>query len=80
MKRWRQYRRLLRNARPYRPKLILALAAAIVVAIALPTIPLFVRAIVDKAIPHHHYGFGMLYCCHMGDNNNGIWGAVSCTK
>jgi ATP-binding cassette subfamily B protein len=32
-------------------KLVLALCAAIVVAVALPTIPLFVRAAVDKAIP-----------------------------
>jgi ATP-binding cassette subfamily B protein len=53
--RWQLYRRLLRNARPYRPKLILALAAAIMVAVAIPTIPLFVRAAIDTAIPKHDY-------------------------
>jgi ATP-binding cassette, subfamily B, bacterial len=53
--RWRLYRRLLSNARPYRPKLILALTAAVIVAIALPTMPLFVRAAIDKSIPRHDY-------------------------
>jgi ATP-binding cassette subfamily B protein len=48
--RWRTYRRLLRFARPYRGKLILALVCATIVAVALPTIPLFVRAALDNAI------------------------------
>ena len=55
MKRWRQYRRLLRNARPYRPKLLLALTGAVVVAVIVPSIPLFVRAIIDQGIGHHDY-------------------------
>ena len=50
MSRWRTYRRLLRGARPYRRKLVVALTSAIVVALALPTMPLFVRAAIDKAI------------------------------
>ena len=56
MKRWKQYRRLLRNARPYRKKLVLALIAAIAVAVLLPTIPLFVRAAIDGPIAHRDFG------------------------
>jgi len=55
VKRYKQYRRLLRNARPYRGKLMLALAGAIVVAIIVPANPLFVRAVIDKGITTHHY-------------------------
>jgi ATP-binding cassette subfamily B protein len=55
MSRWRLYRRLLANARPYRGKLVLALGAAIVVAVAIPTLPLFVRAAVDSAIPRRDF-------------------------
>lgn len=55
MSRWQGYRRLLSNARPYRPKLTLALAAAVVVAVAIPTIPLFVRSAIDDAIPNKDF-------------------------
>ena len=56
MKRWKQYRRLLNNARPYRKKLVLALTGAIIVAVVVPVIPLFVRAAIDKAILKHNFG------------------------
>lgn len=55
MTRRRTFARLLRNVRPYRRKLIIALACAIGVAVALPSIPLFVRAAVDNAIAHEDY-------------------------
>ena len=55
MSRWRQYRRLLDNAKPYRGKLYLALAAAIVVAVGIPILPLLVREVIDKALPKHDY-------------------------
>lgn len=55
MKRWHTYRRLLANVRPYRGKLVLALVMAIVVAGALPTLPLFIRSAVDGAIPNSDY-------------------------
>jgi ATP-binding cassette subfamily B protein len=55
VKRWRQYRRLLRDARPYRKKLLLALTGAIIVAVIVPAIPLFVRSVIDKGIALHHY-------------------------
>jgi len=53
MSRWRTYRRLLRGARPYRRKLVAALTCAVVVAVALPTMPLLWRAAIDKAIFRH---------------------------
>jgi len=56
VKRWKQYRRLLNNARPYRKKLVLALTGAIIVAVVVPVIPLFVRAAIDKAILKHNFG------------------------
>jgi ATP-binding cassette subfamily B protein len=55
MGRWQTYRRLMRHARPYKRKLILAFGAAAVVAVAVPTIPLFVRAGIDQAIPERDY-------------------------
>lgn len=55
MTRRRTFARLLGNVRPYRRKLILALACAIGVAVALPSIPLFVRAAVDNAISRRDF-------------------------
>ncbi len=49
------YLRLMRHTRPYRRKLAVAFLAAAGVAVALPTIPLFVRAAIDKAIPAKDY-------------------------
>ncbi|MGH2760846.1 MAG: ABC transporter ATP-binding protein [Actinomycetota bacterium] len=45
----------MRHTRPYRRKLIGAFLAAATVAIAVPTIPLFVRAGIDDAIPDRDY-------------------------
>jgi ATP-binding cassette subfamily B protein len=53
--RWQHYRRLLRDAKPYWKKLVLAFTGAIIVAVIVPVIPLFVRAVIDKGINHHHY-------------------------
>lgn len=55
MSRWRLYRRLMRHTRVYSRKLTVAILAAIGVALALPTIPLFVRAAIDGAIPSRNY-------------------------
>jgi ATP-binding cassette subfamily B protein len=51
MGRWPTFKRLMTYARPYRRNLILAFAAAVGVAIALPIIPLLVRKAIDSAIP-----------------------------
>jgi ATP-binding cassette, subfamily B, bacterial len=50
MSRWRIYRRLLSGVRPYRRKLVGTLICAVTVAVALPVMPLFVRAAIDNAI------------------------------
>lgn len=55
MGRWRTYLRLMGHTRPYRRKLVVALGAAIGVAFALPSIPLFVRGAIDRAIPRSDY-------------------------
>lgn len=55
MSRGRLYLRLMSHTRAYLRKLVLALFAAVGVAIALPTIPLFVRATIDRAIPARDY-------------------------
>lgn len=55
MSRGRLYLRLMRHTRPYMRKLVAALVAAAIVAVAIPTIPLFVRAAIDRAIPTHNF-------------------------
>ncbi len=55
MGRFSMYVRLMRHTRAYRKKLVVAFLAAIGVALALPTIPLFVRAAIDDAIPSKNY-------------------------
>ena len=51
MKRWPTFVRLMRYCRKYMRKLVIAFAAASLVAVAVPTIPLFVRAAIDRGIP-----------------------------
>ncbi len=53
--RWKQYKRLLGDARPYLGKLALALVGAVIVAVIVPIVPLFVRAVIDKGITPRHY-------------------------
>ena len=55
MSRRHLYLRLMRHTRPYARKLVAAFLAAAGVALALPTIPLFVRASIDRAIPAKDY-------------------------
>ncbi|MEX0875009.1 MAG: ABC transporter ATP-binding protein [Actinomycetota bacterium] len=55
MRRWPTFLRLMRHCRPYRRKLILAFFAAAGVAVAVPTIPLFVRDAIDGAIPRSDF-------------------------
>jgi len=55
MGRWRTYLRFMSHTRSYRRKLVVAFLAAMGVALALPTIPLFVRAAIDRAIPQTDY-------------------------
>ncbi len=51
MGRWKTFVRLMRYCRPYRRKLIIAFFAAAGVALAVPSIPLFVRSAIDRAVP-----------------------------
>ncbi len=55
MRRWPTFVRLMRYCRPYRRKLVVAFLAAAGVAVAVPTIPLFVRASIDNAIPRSNF-------------------------
>jgi len=55
VKRWQQYRRLLRDVRPYMGRLTIALVGAIIVAVIVPIVPLFVKAVIDKGVTRHHY-------------------------
>jgi ATP-binding cassette, subfamily B, bacterial len=59
MSRWQTFMRLMRYCRKYRRKLVLAFIAAAVVAVAVPTIPLFVRHAIDKAIPQKNFSLLM---------------------
>ncbi len=52
----RDYVRLMRHLRPYRRKLGISIAAAVVVAFTLPATPLFVRAAIDGPIPEGAFG------------------------
>ena len=52
MKRWSTFVRLMRHCRKYMRKLVIAFTAASIVAVCVPTIPLFVRAGIDDALPN----------------------------
>lgn len=61
MTRYRTFTRLLSYVRPYKRKLAIALIAAIGVAAALPSLPLFARSAIDRAITPGNYRLLAIY-------------------